>query len=192
LSRASPPENLRAMAAADAESLARYLAVAEAAARGAGAMIRTAHEQRGLGLAIESKGSAATQTVDLVTATDKACEEYIIGTIKATFPDHAFIGEESSFTGPGAAAVSAPLELTQAPTWIIDPLDGTTNFVHGYPLVTVSIGLAVGKELVLGVVYNPLMDELCSAVRPATPRENINRASRNPWASEQISLDAAD
>ena len=131
--------------------LSACLEVAEAAARDAGRMIREAHEKRAAaGLSIESKGSAATQTVDLVTATDKACEDRIIGAIKGRFPDHAFIGEESSFTGPGGSP-TGPLELTDTPTWIVDPLDGTTNFVHGYPLVTVSIGLAVGKQLVLGV-----------------------------------------
>jgi len=145
------------------ELLTGCLDVAERAARAAGAMIREAHEQRSAGLAIESKVSAETETVDLVTATDKACEQLIFDTIRAVYPDHVFIGEESSFSGPGGQSV--PLELTDAPTWIIDPLDGTTNFVHGYPLVTVSIGLAVGRQLVLGCVYNPLMDELCSAVR---------------------------
>ena len=112
----------------------------------------------------------------------------IIGTIRTRYPDHVFIGEESSFAGPGGTAPAGALELSDAPTWIIDPLDGTTNFVHGYPLVTVAIGLAVGKkvtrtaghigpwvpllsrmrvrtQLVLGVIYNPIMDELCSAVR---------------------------
>merc|ERR1712087_578987 len=71
-----------------------------------------------------------------------------------------FVGEESS-----AAGGEGPLQLGEQPTWIIDPLDGTTNFVHGYPLVTVSIGLAVARELVVGVIYNPIMDELCSAAR---------------------------
>lgn len=150
---------------ATSEDLAAYLALAEEVAREAGRRIREAHEQRSQGLAgLESKGSEETQTVDLVTATDKACEDYIIGTIKQRYPTHQFIGEESSFTGAGEAP-AGPLELTDAPTWIIDPLDGTTNFVHGYPLVTVSIGLAVGKALVLGCIYNPMMDELCSAVR---------------------------
>ena len=150
------------------DELTSYLATAEEVARAAGKMIREAHDARELGkgsvAGLESKGSVATETVDLVTATDKACEDLIIGTIKERFPDHAFIGEESSFTGPGGGPPNGPLELSDTPTWIIDPLDGTTNFVHGYPLVTVSIGLAVGKKLVLGVVYNPLMDELCSAV----------------------------
>ena len=115
------------MAASEAE-LTSFLATAEEVARKAGAMIRDAHEKRsagGLAANIESKGSAATQTVDLVTATDKACEDYIIGTIKERFPGHAFIGEESSFTGPGGQAPAGPLELTDTPTWIIDPLDGS-------------------------------------------------------------------
>ena len=106
-------------AGADAESLARYLEVAEAAARGAGGMIREAHEKRSLGLGVESKGSAETHTVDLVTATDKACEEYIFNKIKESFPTHVLIGEESSFTAPGAADASVPLELTDTPTWIV-------------------------------------------------------------------------
>ena len=90
-------------------------------------MIREAHEKRAAGLAIESKGSAETQTVDLVTATDKACEDLIIGTIKARFPDHVFIGEESSFTGPDGQAANSPLELSEAPTWIIE--NGASPFI---------------------------------------------------------------
>ena len=189
--------------------LTACLALGEEVARGAGRMIREAHEKRtkqgSLEGQLESKGSAETETVDLVTATDKACEDYIINTIKGQFPDHAFIGEESSFTGPGGTAVSEPLQLGDTPTWIIDPLDGTTNFVHGYPLVTVSIGLAIGKQLVLGVVYNPLMDELCSAVRGRGTHLNGQRchvgsasgvtsalvcnnvgASRNPGVNETV------
>ena len=57
------------------------------------------------------------------------------------------------------------VELGEQPTWIIDPLDGTTNFVHGYWPVTVSIGLAVRGELVLGVIFNPLLDEMCVATK---------------------------
>ena len=162
-------DDVAAFLASAQDDLTKYLATAEEVARAAGAMIREAHEKRMAAGAevvegLESKGSAATETVDLVTATDKACEKLIMDTIAARFPGHQFIGEESSFTGPGGAP-DGPLQLTDAPTWIIDPLDGTTNFVHGYPLVTVSIGLAIKKRPVLGVVYNPLMDELCSAVK---------------------------
>ena len=148
------------------EEMSAFLSLAESVARGAGEMIREAHQHRSSGLdGIQSKGSEATQTVDLVTATDKACEEFIMESIRSKYPSHVFIGEESSFCGPGNEAPSGPLELSEAPTWIIDPLDGTTNFVHGYPFVTVSIGLAVNKALILGVIYNPIMDELVSAVK---------------------------
>jgi len=148
--------------------LAGYLASAKAVALEAGRMIREAHEarERGVESAALSHGNvkdnqtfAGERQVDLVTATDKACEDHIIGTLRERYPTHVFIGEESAATADG------PLVLDGAPTWIIDPLDGTTNFVHGYPLVTVSIGLAVGGELVMGVIYNPILDELAAATR---------------------------
>jgi fructose-1,6-bisphosphatase/inositol monophosphatase family enzyme len=154
------------MSTADDAMLQECLQLAQEVAREAGRMIREAHERRAdESVKIESKGSLApgNMSVDLVTETDKACEDYIIGTLKKRFPSHAFIGEESSFAGPNGGP-AGPLELTEAPTWIIDPLDGTTNYVHGYPLVTVSIALAVGRELVLGVIHNPLLDQMCSAV----------------------------
>ena len=154
------------MSTADDAMLQECLQLAQEVAREAGRMIREAHERRAdESVRIESKGSLApgNMSVDLVTETDKACEDYIIGTLKKRFPSHAFIGEESSFAGPNGGP-TGPLELTEAPTWIIDPLDGTTNYVHGYPLVTVSIALAVGRELVLGVIHNPLLDQMCSAV----------------------------
>lgn len=97
--------------------------------------------------------------VDLVTETDKQCEDTIIATIRENFPDHLFIGEEGS-SDQGFIA-----DLTDAPTWIIDPLDGTTNFVHRFPFVCVCIGLAIDKEVVVGVVYNPILNELFTAVR---------------------------
>lgn len=159
----------------DLDDLSAFRDLAVQVARAAGRMIREAHAQRAgggdggkLSVAVESKGSeqgapAAEASVDLVTATDKACEELIIGTIRERFPKHCFIGEESTFAGGGAA--DAPLELGEQPTWIIDPLDGTTNFVHGYWPVTVSIGLAVRGELVLGVIFNPLLDEMCVATK---------------------------
>lgn len=64
------------------------------------------------------------------------------------------IGEETS------AENGTPL-LTEAPTWVVDPLDGTTNFVHKYPFVCVSIGLVINKVPAVGVVYNPIIDEVC-------------------------------
>ncbi|XP_029162801.1 inositol monophosphatase 2-like [Nylanderia fulva] len=92
---------------------------------------------------------------DLVTEYDRKIEDIIIGKLKRAFPDHKFIAEES--TGKELP------ELTDVPTWIIDPIDGTTNFIHGFPHTCVVIGLAVKKEMVLGIVYNPILEQLFTA-----------------------------
>lgn len=92
---------------------------------------------------------------DLVTEYDKKIENVIIGKLKRMFPGHRFIAEES--TGDELP------ELTDDPTWIIDPIDGTTNFIHGFPHTCVVIGLAVRKEMVLGIVYNPVLEQLFTA-----------------------------
>ncbi|XP_066288604.1 inositol monophosphatase 1-like isoform X1 [Branchiostoma lanceolatum] len=115
-------------------------------AREAGEEIRRAFssEKR-----IETKSCA----VDLVTETDQKVEKMIISTLREKFPTHSFIGEES-------AAAGEKVELTDNPTWIIDPVDGTTNFVHGFPFVAVSIALSVNKEVVVGVVYNAILDQM--------------------------------
>lgn len=96
--------------------------------------------------------------VDLVTETDKACEDLIFKHLKKHFPSHKFIGEETS-------ALLGTSELTDVPTWIVDPLDGTTNFVHGFPFVCVSIGLTIEKVPTVGVVYNPIIGELFTGIR---------------------------
>ncbi|XP_033201484.2 inositol monophosphatase 2-like [Bombus vosnesenskii] len=92
---------------------------------------------------------------DLVTEYDRKIEEVVIGQLKSKFPGHRFIGEES--TGKDLP------ELTDDPTWIIDPIDGTTNFIHGLPLTCVVIGLAINKEMVIGIVYNPVLEQLFTA-----------------------------
>ncbi|KAG5344714.1 IMPA2 monophosphatase, partial [Acromyrmex charruanus] len=92
---------------------------------------------------------------DLVTEYDRQIEDIIIGGLKRAFSNHRFIAEES--TGKDLP------ELTDAPTWIIDPIDGTTNFIHGFPHTCVVIGLAVKKEMVLGIVYNPILEQLFTA-----------------------------
>ena len=106
--------------------LAALLDAAREVALSAGKVIREAHENRSKGLSVQIKGGT-DQHVDLVTTVDEACEALIIDTLKARYPDHAFIGEESS-----AIMTDGPLQLSEQPTWIIDPIDGTTNFVHGY------------------------------------------------------------
>lgn len=126
------------------------LATAVDAAKKAGQVIRKGFYQT---KNVEHKGQ-----VDLVTETDKACEELVFNHLKQHYPSHKFIGEETT-------AAYGATELTDEPTWIVDPLDGTTNFVHGFPFVCVSIGLTIGKIPTVGVVYNPIMDELFTGVR---------------------------
>ena len=89
---------------------------------------------------------------DLVTNVDKEVEQFVIKSIKKSFPDHEILAEESG-----------TLQKTSEYRWIIDPIDGTTNFVHGLHFVAVSIGLEYKGEVVAGVVYNPIMKELFSA-----------------------------
>ncbi|XP_021766775.1 inositol monophosphatase-like [Chenopodium quinoa] len=132
------------------EQLSKFLATAVDAAKKAGEVIRNGFYQT---KNVEHKGQ-----VDLVTETDKACEELVFNHLKQFYPDHKFIGEETT-------AAYGATELTDDPTWIVDPLDGTTNFVHGFPFVCVSIGLTIGKVPVVGVVYNPIMNELFTGVR---------------------------
>ena len=76
-----------------------------------------------------------------MTETDRKCEACILERVRQQFPDHKFIGEE------GSADQGSTSALTDAPTWIVDPLDGTTNFVHGFPFVCVCIALSIDKKV---------------------------------------------
>lgn len=97
---------------------------------------------------------------DLVTEVDKGAEIMIRKLIKTHFPEHDILGEES--VEPGAAASAAAIEEHSASEylWIVDPIDGTTNFVHGNPYFCVSIALAFKGDLLLGVIYDPMHDEM--------------------------------
>ncbi|MBI5327923.1 MAG: inositol monophosphatase [Deltaproteobacteria bacterium] len=96
---------------------------------------------------IEFKGA-----IDIVTEMDKRAEELIIKIIKHEFPEHGILTEES------------PEQKTDSEyRWIIDPLDGTTNYSHGFPVFCVSIALEKRGEIILGVVYNPMLNELFTA-----------------------------
>ena len=99
-------------------------------------------------LKIESKG-----VNDFVTQVDRAAEEAIIDTIRERYPDHAFLAEESGQRG------------TSDHVWIIDPLDGTTNFIHGLPIFAVSIALRIKGRIQLGCVYDPNRQEVFTAIR---------------------------
>lgn len=95
-------------------------------------------------------------TADLVTETDQAVEHFLSTRLKAQYPHFAFMGEETFKTGD---------ELSEAPTFIVDPIDGTTNFFHGHPYVAVSLGVAVGRKPVVGVVFNPFTRTLFTATK---------------------------
>ncbi|RWS15967.1 inositol monophosphatase 1-like protein [Dinothrombium tinctorium] len=112
----------------------------------AGQMMQTSSGKK---LQIDEKISYA----DLVTETDKAIEVYVFEELRKHFPTHRFIGEETSEKAP----------LTDEPTWIVDPIDGTMNFVHTFPFVCISIALIYNKEPILGVVYSPFLDKLYTA-----------------------------
>ncbi len=92
--------------------------------------------------------------VDLVTESDRRSEELVVARLKKYFPDHGIVAEE----GSGARASTKYC-------WHVDPLDGTTNFAHGYPCFAVSIGLAEDAKPIVGVVFNPVANELFTAVR---------------------------
>ncbi|MDZ4164695.1 MAG: inositol monophosphatase family protein [Smithellaceae bacterium] len=87
--------------------------------------------------------------INIVTEADLMSEELILSRITARYPDHDILSEESPGTVKGSEY-----------RWIIDPLDGTTNYAHGYPVFSVSIALEIGGEVCLGVVYNPMLGEM--------------------------------
>lgn len=97
--------------------------------------------------------------LDLVTEADLASERLIIDRIKTTHPRHAILAEESGASAPVGREAQSEWR------WIIDPLDGTTNYAHGYPCFCVSIGLEHNGRLEIGVIYDPLRDELFTAER---------------------------
>jgi myo-inositol-1(or 4)-monophosphatase len=101
---------------------------------------------------ISKKEIGLKQAADFVTHVDRKSEQIIINTIKEKFPHHFFLAEESVKEAE-----------TDKYRWIIDPLDGTTNYIHQYPVFSVSIALEYKREIILGVIFNPLKDELFTA-----------------------------
>jgi myo-inositol-1(or 4)-monophosphatase len=118
------------------------LEACEAAARAGGEQLSALRGQ----FQTRFKGPA-----DLVTDADEASQVAIQRVIADRFPNHAFIGEER--------AAGRPLAAAQQFTWIVDPLDGTTNYVHGYPQYAVSVALARGNQLLVGAIYDPVNEQ---------------------------------
>jgi myo-inositol-1(or 4)-monophosphatase len=101
------------------------------------------------------------QASDFVTRVDKDSEQIIINTIKDRFPHHLFLAEESvKEAETGGYCQYGP---SGSHRWIIDPLDGTTNYIHGYPAFSVSIALEYKCEIISGVIFDPLRNELFTA-----------------------------
>ena len=94
---------------------------------------------------------------DYVSEADRAAERAVIDVIQKHYPGHAIVAEESGKTGDPASDT----------VWIIDPLDGTTNYLHGFPVFAVSIGVQVAGRMAHGVVYDPMRQELFTASRGA-------------------------
>ncbi len=131
--------------------MSNFLDAAIEIAREAGEVLM-AH--RGVGF--ELKGA-----FDLVTAADRASEQLIVKRLKQQFPNHGIVAEEG-----GRAEMEAELR------WYVDPLDGTTNFAHGFPMWNVTLALARRDEVIVGVIFDPLNRELFTAERGAGARLN--------------------
>jgi len=129
------------------------LNVAVRAARAAGRIITRASVD------LPAVRVARKQRNDFVTEVDRAAEDAIISTLRQAYPDHAFLAEESGHTPGRAPAPPAAAEHV----WVIDPLDGTTNFIHGLPQYCVSIALMQKGQVTQAVVYDPNRDELYTA-----------------------------
>ena len=125
------------------------LNIAIKAARRAGTIINRAS------LDLERLNVARKGPRDYVTEVDRAAEESIVETLRAAYPDHAVLGEEFGLQGPDQAEFQ----------WIIDPLDGTTNFIHGLPNYAVSIALTQRGQVTQACIYDPSRNELFTASR---------------------------
>ncbi len=134
-----------------------FLEVAIEAAREAGGIVMAEFDRP---KKIGYKGE-----VDLVTEADRRSEAAVVSRLRSHFPKHAIVAEE----GSGRETLPRPGEALSGYRWYVDPLDGTTNFAHGYPCFCISIGLAEdtpeNEDLLVGVVYNPVNGELFTAAK---------------------------
>lgn len=124
---------------------------------------------------LESLEVASKGRNDYVSEVDQAAEREIIALIRKSYPDHAFLAEESGATGDGPVV------------WIIDPLDGTTNFLHGFPTFSVSIACRVRGKLEEAVVFDPMRQEIFTASRG----RGAHLENRRIRVSKQRTLDGA-
>ena len=152
-----------------ADQPSSYLAQASAIAVEAGKLLMPYFERR--------VGYAYKGGVDLVTEADTASEQLIASRLRAAWPEHDIVGEEGTRDTHGSSF-----------RWYIDPLDGTTNFAHGYPVFCVSMGLEREGELIAGIIYDPTRDELFAAAKGngATLNSRPIQVSKTATLSESI------
>lgn len=127
--------------------MSNFRQVAEQAARAGGKVLRDWYGK------IEAREKSPK---DLVTEADLASQQVIREIVTSAFPDHQFLGEEQELELPGEGEVSLGDETY---CWVVDPLDGTVNYVHGLQSFAVSIALLRGNQPVVGLVYDPLLEE---------------------------------
>jgi myo-inositol-1(or 4)-monophosphatase len=146
-----------------------YLTVAVSIAREAGALLAELLER--------PHEISYKRRSDLVTEADRRSEALIVQRLRDEFPAHTVVAEEGGGQQTGSDYC-----------WYVDPLDGTTNFAHGYPVFCVTLGLAYRNEMVAGVVYDPVRDELFTAERGAGAYLNSKRLHVSRTASLSESL----
>jgi len=132
---------------------------AAAAAARAGAAVLLEHWER-----LGKDDADLKARNDWVSLADRDSEQAIVSSLRASFPDDSIVGEEGSKVQAGSGR-----------TWIIDPLDGTSNYLQHFPVWSISIGLKSGEEIVAGVIYEPLRDLVFSAERGAGAFRNGRR-----------------
>jgi myo-inositol-1(or 4)-monophosphatase len=144
--------------------MASFLETAVEIAQEAGSMLSAFFERR---IPFELKGD-----YDLVTEADRASERFVVDRLRSHFPSHAIVAEESGEHAGGSGY-----------RWYVDPLDGTTNFAHGYPVYNVTLGLERDGKMIAGVIYDPNRQELFTAERGGGAylnhrRIHVSRTSR--------------
>jgi len=115
--------------------------------------------------------ASVKNATELVTQTDGRCQKIIIERIKESYPDHGFIAEE----GDGGKIFKQPPRSGQTLWWVIDPIDGTTNFVHGMPYFTTSIAVMEAGEPIVGVIFEPATDSMFTAIKSGEAQLNGRR-----------------
>ncbi|KAL8243796.1 hypothetical protein R6Q59_010054 [Mikania micrantha] len=141
--------------------------------KGAGKLLLDSLEARRNSVIDEADPEEKLNAVDIVTQTDRDVEAYIHDEVTKTYPHHDFIGEETYSAGQSKDY----LIKDDIPTWVVDPLDGTVNFTHGFPMFCVSIALVHRSKAVIGVICAPLLHQTFSACR-----------GRGAWLNETTRL----